>query len=474
MASRDGVQPWTHHHLAFFVQYLLAAFAQSLPLSAMGLILNVDLDGRAHPEEVNAFYANALLAPALIRPLLGALSDGIRRCNCGRRPVLVMLQAIWAVGLVQASVSRTRWGYFVAYTAVALCTGAAEAVLDGVSVELMRNTGRSATEVQAKSFSFKTAGSLGAFAASPLMLKVFSSHFIAVRVCALVPLATAIATLATFPAFELPGRVFTGTNTHPDASSGQRQLCRLVPRGAWFGAIFLFVRGAMPTESDTFSGFVSTKVSGVWVSIIFACSNLGSLLALLSFQALPQCRRQLVPTVVATALLAVYGCSYARLLIRAAKSFLRISAFVGAAVQCLLVAASPSMPWIYALGAAAVGAVDSLAFLPNLAICAQCAPKDFEAAGFAVLSLILDLGDQASARMASFIVQAFDLGSGEDRSWAQLPLFVALCRCAIMLPLPLCALLRGIQPMEDAQAEQTCQLEDTTMVSGNLDRDPAR
>eukprot|EP00439_Symbiodinium_sp_Y106_P061308 s2518_g9.t1 len=453
MASRDGVQPWTHHHLAFFVQYLLAAFAQSLPLSAMGLILNVDLDGRAHPEEVNAFYANALLAPALIRPLLGALSDGIRRCNCGRRPVLVMLQAIWAVGLVQASVSRTRWGYFVAYTAVALCTGAAEAVLDGVSVELMRNTGRSATEVQAKSFSFKTAGSLGAFAASPLMLKVFSSHFIAVRVCALVPLATAIATLATFPAFELPGRVFTGTNTHPDASSGQRQLCRLVPRGAWFGAIFLFVRGAMPTESDTFSGFVSTKVSGVWVSIIFACSNLGSLLALLSFQALPQCRRQLVPTVVATALLA---------------------AFVGAAVQCLLVAASPSMPWIYALGAAAVGAVDSLAFLPNLAICAQCAPKDFEAAGFAVLSLILDLGDQASARMASFIVQAFDLGSGEDRSWAQLPLFVALCRCAIMLPLPLCALLRGIQPMEDAQAEQTCQLEDTTMVSGNLDRDPAR
>jgi len=428
------MQPWTHHHLAFFVQYLLAAFAQSLPLSAMGLILNVDLDGRAHPEEVNAFYANALLAPALIRPLLGALSDGIRRCNCGRRPVLVMLQVIWAVGLVQASVSRTRWGYFVAYTAVALCTGAAEAVLDGVSVELMRNTGRSATEVQAKSFSFKTAGSLGAFAASPLMLKVFSSHFIAVRVCALVPLATAIATLATFPAFELPGRVFTGTNTHPDASSGQRQLCRLVPRGAWFGAIFLFV-------------------SGVWVSIIFACSNLGSLLALLSFQALPQCRRQLVPTVVATALLA---------------------AFVGAAVQCLLVAASPSMPWIYALGAAAVGAVDSLAFLPNLAICAQCAPKDFEAAGFAVLSLILDLGDQASARMASFIVQAFDLGSGEDRSWAQLPLFVALCRCAIMLPLPLCALLRGIQPMEDAQAEQTCQLEETIMVSGNLDRDPAR
>ncbi|CAE7233225.1 unnamed protein product [Symbiodinium necroappetens] len=452
MTSGDGMQPWTNRHLAFFVQYLLAAFAQSLPLSAMGLILNVDLDGRAHPEEVNAFYANALLAPALIRPLLGALSDGVRRCNCGRRPVLVLLQVIWALGLVQASVSRTRWGYFVAYTAVALCTGAAEAVLDGVSVELMRKTGRSATEVQAKSFSFKTAGSLAAFAASPLMLKVFSSHYMAVRVCALVPLATAIATLTTFPAFELPGRVGAGTNAHPGASSGQRQLCRLVPRGAWFGAIFLFVRGAMPTESDTFSGFVSTKVSGVWVSIIFACSNLGSLLALVSFQALPQCRRRLVPTIVATAIL---------------------SAFVGAAVQCLLAAASPSMPWMYALGAAAVGAVDSLSFLPNLAICAQCAPKDFEAAGFALLSLILDLGDQASARMASFIVQAFDLGSAEDRSWARLPLFVALCRCAMLLPLPLCALLRGIQPVDDAQADQNCQLETTVNVSGNLDRDAA-
>ncbi|CAE7288719.1 unnamed protein product, partial [Symbiodinium pilosum] len=60
----------------------------------------------------------------------------------------------------------------------------------------------------------------------------------------------------------------------------------------------------MPTELDAFSSFTSTKVSGVWVSITSASSNLGSLLALLGFQALPQHRKRLVPSIISTAILA--------------------------------------------------------------------------------------------------------------------------------------------------------------------------
>ena len=101
------------------------------------------------------------------------------------------------------------------------------------------------------------------------------------------------------------------------------QLVQLVA-GAWFGAIFLFVRGAAWCPTPVLLEFrylhvlleslrcpqkatlspdsclqrrghakpdskmaVWREVSGVWVSIIFACSNLGSLLALLSFQDRP-------------------------------------------------------------------------------------------------------------------------------------------------------------------------------------------
>ena len=70
--------------------------------------------------------------------------------------------------------------------------------------------------------------------------------------------------------------------------------------------------------------YLDCKVSGVWVSIIFASSNVGSLLALLGFQAapnlfvacaskcsycqaLPQSKKQLVPAIVATALLAAHS-----------------------------------------------------------------------------------------------------------------------------------------------------------------------
>eukprot|EP00435_Cladocopium_sp_Y103_P022132 s1863_g5.t1 len=66
---------------------------------------------------------------------------------------------------------RPRWAFF---SAIALCCGAAEAILDGTSVELMQELELSGAEVQSTAFAFKTAGSLVAYAASPLTLAAFS------------------------------------------------------------------------------------------------------------------------------------------------------------------------------------------------------------------------------------------------------------------------------------------------------------
>ncbi|CAJ1367375.1 unnamed protein product, partial [Effrenium voratum] len=104
---------------------LKEALAQSLPAAALALILNVDLDGRAYPEEVNTFYANVLLAPAFFKPIPGGLSDWLRLRGCGRRPFLVLIELLWCISLVFASEARTRGSFFAAFVAVALCCGAA-------------------------------------------------------------------------------------------------------------------------------------------------------------------------------------------------------------------------------------------------------------------------------------------------------------------------------------------------------------
>ncbi|CAJ1367376.1 unnamed protein product, partial [Effrenium voratum] len=121
----DVLQTWSHQHTVFFLHYLLLALAQSLPAAALALILNVDLDGRAYPEEVNTFYANVLLAPAFFKPIPGGLSDWLRLRGCGRRPFLVLIELLWCISLVFASEARTRGSFFAAFVAVALCCGAA-------------------------------------------------------------------------------------------------------------------------------------------------------------------------------------------------------------------------------------------------------------------------------------------------------------------------------------------------------------
>lgn len=404
-AARSAIQSWSHHHFVFFMQYFLVALAQSLPVSALGLILQIDLDGRGHPEEVNTFYANVLLAPALSKPFPGALSDWLRLRGIGRRPILVVIHILWCAALVEAADSRSRSTFFAFFSAIALCCGAAEGILDGTSVELMQELELSGAEVQSTAFAFKTAGSLVAYAASPLTLALFSSHYAAAKVCALVPaVAVPISMCASFPSLP-PADV--------RISSGFSAFCS---RGALFGAFFLFIRGAVPTESDTFSSFISTKVSGVWVGVRNTSSNIGSFVALVSFQALPRkITQNLRFTILTTQCVAV---------------------LVGGTIRFLLAVKDfSSLPWMYALCAAAIGAVDSLSFLPNLAICADCAPKDFGALGFAVLSLVLDLGDQVSSRLAASLTEAFHLGSDKDRSWTHLGSFVVVCRLCALLPL---------------------------------------
>lgn len=421
----SAVQSWSHHHFAFFLQYFLVAVAQSLPLSALGLILQIDLDGRNHPEQVSTFYANVLLAPAFFKPIPGGLSDWLRLKGIGRRPVLVVIWILWCAALIEAADSRSRGSYFVFYSAIALCCGAAEAVLDGATVELMQELDLSGAEVQSTAFAFKTAGSLVAYAASPVTLAVFSSHYAAAKVCALVPiLAMPISMYASFPAF---------VARRPAGFSAK------CSRGVLFGAFFLFIRGAVPTESDTFSSFLSKQVTSVWLGVCNTMSNIGGFLALVSFQALPtKVTENLRLTILTTTTLA---------------------AMVGGLVRYFLAKSIGSPPWIYVLCAALVGAVDSLSFLPNLAICADCSPKDFGALGFALLSLVLDLGDQVSARLAAALTEEFQLGYAKDRSWTHLSSFVVVCRLSMLLPL---CLLPGFshQQLEVQDSEASSRRED--------------
>eukprot|EP00913_Durusdinium_trenchii_P011733 g11019.t1 len=315
----------------FFLQYFVVALAQSLPLSALGLILQIDLDGRAHPEEVNTFYANALLH------LQGLLSDSLRLRGIGRRPVLVFIQILWCAALVQAANSRSRSSYFVFYSALALCCGAAEAVLDGASVELMQELELSGAEADTGLVHFCSICNAGDFSGVPWCWQ----------------------------------------------------------SGVLAGAFFLFIRGAVPTEEDTFASFISTKVSGVWVGIRNASGSLGGFAALCCFQALPvEITKNLRLTILITTCQAV---------------------LVGGGLRLFLSTVDlSSFPWLYALCTALGGAADSLAFLPNLAICADCAPKDQQALGFAVLSLFLDLGDQVSSRLAALLTEAYHIGNGKD------------------------------------------------------------
>jgi len=449
-AARSACWRWHHGHCVFFLNYFFIAAAQTLPLASLGLILNIDLDGRAHPEQVNNFYANALLMPAFAKPFLGGFSDWLQRRQYGRKCVLVLALITWCVSLLQASCARTRDSYFVWYTALGLSSSAAEAVLDGVAVELMRSLRLSGSEVQSSAFASRMAGSLIASLFSPLVLHLTGSHYVAVRVCVSMPLVALIVVLLT---------------TYPSASANDPRTiwCNVSRPGPWClhwwasssgvhaAALFLFLRSVVPTEDDTFSGFVSTKVDGVWVAICSACSNLGGIAGLLAFQALPdRFTKRLQPAVVLTTLLTVA---------------------VGGSVQFFLARCGSSAPWVYATAAFASGAMDTTSFLPMLALCAQCAPKDFEAAGFAMMSLLLDLADQVSARASGLLTQEWLIGSGEGRSWDHLGDLVLACRLGMLLTLPFCVLLRGLDeksPTLDAQPTDV-SLQTPALEEGNRD-----
>ncbi|CAE8606858.1 unnamed protein product [Polarella glacialis] len=401
----------------------------SLPLPAFNLILNVDLHGNAYPEKVNTLYANALLLPALAKPVVGCLSDVLQKWKCGRRRLLVAVFALWCGAIILAARSTTLNMYFVGFMSVSLAAAAAESILDGASVELMRSLDLSGAEVQSTAYGMRMAGSLAASLVSPVTVLLLPSHSAAASACIVVPLAGIASAVFT----SWPQRCAAEERPHLSSiTAGQSGpwCARWWPLTAASAApaLFLFVRSTVPSENDTWFSFMSTKVTGVWFSIAMMGSNLGGILGLLAFQALPKrFVKQIIPTILLTTTLSVV---------------------IGALVRCFLVDADVNAPWAFALAHLLVAAVDTAAFLPSLALCAQCASKEYAAAGFAAMALVLDMGDQFSARLSGFLTEDWLIGSGQGRSWGNLDRLVLSCRVGLLVVVPLCPLLRGLDAAE--------------------------
>lgn len=342
-------------------------------------------------------------------------------------------------------------GLYAAGLAAAVGLCAAEAGADGALVERGKLAGADVATLQVAAMGVRTAASAAASAAGALLLRVWSPRTIisfssvagacAAAASLLLPEA-GVTVVCESRAGLSSGALPQGDLGSPEEDARTRRLtlawlrAHLQQRAtlARVGAAstLLFVLGALPRSDDAYAAFVTAGLSPPlpdWAfGLAAGCAQGGALLGTYLYGTL--CLAYSTRALLAAGTVA-----------GACSSLLRAAAPLG----CLGI---PPAAFV-SLAAVVVSIADRMAFMPQLVLCAELAPRGGEAAGFASFVALSDAGSLAGAGIAVALTAALKVGSAADRSWSKLPLLVALTAAARLLPLVLLLPLRAAVAASD-------------------------
>ena len=419
--------------------YALTAAMLSLPMASMTLLLNTQLGLASRPERVTAYY-QATFATTVMRPLLGVLSDRAH----SRRWLLASASACagaatFSLGaLVDSLPSLFVTGLLAAF---AFC--AAETAADGALIEAATGDAALVAQLQVAAMFVRSAAAAAASVLSAVLLRVTTPRVV-ICLAGCFGMAAAAVALARFEASAQKRRL------SPEWSS-PRRIGGVLRRRA-LPALLLFSLAASPSATDAYTSYISVTMTPQLLGIATAAETLCALGGTLWYGAAAGRH--------STRVLLAAGVTAA-----ACVSVLRAAAPLG----------SIASPAYIVLVAALSGAVSRLAFMPVLVLSAQLAPSGAEAACFAALVTINDVGALAGSCLTQGLTAAMRVGQPPDRSWRLLPLFVLVCALASLAPLLLLPCVQQLGPDDAPPAEHADEAdfaEDASvplLESGELD-----
>ena len=155
-----------------YAVFFLLTMAQSLPLTAIQVVLNRDLGLQERPEALNRFFA-VEFSMSMLKPIYAAVSDLLPIARRRRVPYMMIGGVMYAVMLQAYASVRTIGQLYAAGVCSVIFYAICETGADGLLVQLSGEDPRRAMSTQATGMLVRSAGSFVATALSiPLLAAV--------------------------------------------------------------------------------------------------------------------------------------------------------------------------------------------------------------------------------------------------------------------------------------------------------------
>jgi len=469
-----------------YAVFFLLTMAQSLPLTAIQVVLNRDLGLQERPEALNRFFA-VEFSMSMLKPIYAAVSDLLPIARRRRVPYMMIGGVMYAVMLQAYASVRTIGQLYAAGVCSVIFYAICETGADGLLVQLSGEDPRRAMSTQATGMLVRSAGSFVATALSiPLLAAVPARACISAAGLFALAAAAAAAKVAEEPvvvhANDSPGGVGAGHAEGRGARGagagfgglgfgglGLRGLARFVRRGLGSpatarrlsaAAAFLFAYRVMPTAMVTFTAFTYARFSmpDSYRAGLLLVSMGGGVAATAAYGRIAAAGAPLSTTFVVGAFAdAVLGLG--RLIVVQADRRRDGGNGVARAPMGALVASDALTSFGQMVG-----------YMPVLALAARCAPRGLEATGYSALLFVADLATGVGSLLAAELTRSMGLGAGEGRSWSRLDAYVWTCAGLKLAPLALLPLVRGGGVDDGDEGGGASYVELDESVRGGIDR----
>ena len=476
-----------------YAVFFLLTMAQSLPLTAIQVVLNRDLGLQERPEALNRFFA-VEFSMSMLKPIYAAVSDLLPIARRRRVPYMMIGGVMYAVMLQAYASVRTIGQLYAAGVCSVIFYAICETGADGLLVQLSGTDPRRAMSTQATGMLVRSAGSFVATALSiPLLAAVPARACISAAGLFALAAAAAAAKVAeeqvVVHANDSPGGVGAGHAEGRGARGagagfssgagfgsagfssglGLRGLARFVRRGLGSpatarrlgaAAAFLFAYRVMPTAMVTFTAFTYARFSmpDSYRAGLLLVSMGGGVAATAAYGRIAAAGAPLSTTFVVGAFAdAVLGLG--RLIVVQADRRRDGGNGAARAPMGALVASDALTSFGQMVG-----------YMPVLALAARCAPRGLEATGYSALLFVADLATGAGSLLAAELTRSMGLGAGEGRSWSRLDAYVWTCAGLKLAPLALLPLVRGGGVDDGDEGGGASYVELDESVRGGVDR----
>ena len=472
-----------------YAVFFLLTMAQSLPLTAIQVVLNRDLGLQERPEELNRFFA-VEFSMSMLKPIYAAVSDLLPIARRRRVPYMMIGGVMYAVMLQAYASVRTIGQLYAAGVCSVIFYAICETGADGLLVQLSGTDPRRAMSLQATGMLVRSAGSFVATALSiPLLAAVPARACISAAGLFALAAAAAAAKVAEEPVVgespggESPGGVGAGHAEGLGARGagagfgsagfssglGLRGLARFVRRGLGSpatarrlgaAAAFLFAYRVMPTAMVTFTAFTYARFSmpDSYRAGLLLVSMGGGVAATAAYGRIAAAGAPLSTTFVVGAFAdAVLGLG--RLIVVQADRRRDGGNGAARAPMGALVASDALTSFGQMVG-----------YMPVLALAARCAPRGLEATGYSALLFVADLATGVGSLLAAELTRSMGLGAGHGRSWSRLDAYVWTCAGLKLAPLALLPLVRGGGVDDGDEGGGASYVELDESVRGGVDR----